>query len=77
MVKRDLCIQPPAASGGCGDVGVLCVVLTGSGRANRLKAMIKEVDEDNDGQLSFREFLNIYRKAGKLGCAVRGSSGAE
>lgn len=28
-----------------------------------LKAMITEVDEDNDGKISFREFLLIYRKA--------------
>ncbi|KAK6642935.1 EF-hand domain-containing protein D2 [Polyplax serrata] len=28
-----------------------------------LKAMIKEVDEDDDGRISFREFLLIYRKA--------------
>jgi Ca2+-binding EF-hand superfamily protein len=28
-----------------------------------LKAMIAEVDEDQDGQISFREFLLIYRKA--------------
>ncbi|XP_058807749.1 EF-hand domain-containing protein D2 homolog [Phymastichus coffea] len=28
-----------------------------------LKAMISEVDEDNDGRISFREFLLIYRKA--------------
>ncbi|XP_065357151.1 EF-hand domain-containing protein D2 homolog [Calliphora vicina] len=28
-----------------------------------LKDMIKEVDEDNDGKISFREFLLIYRKA--------------
>jgi len=28
-----------------------------------LKAMIKEVDEDNDGHISFREFLLIFRKA--------------
>ena len=28
-----------------------------------LKAMIKEVDEDDDGKISFREFLLIYRKA--------------
>ncbi|XP_044253252.1 EF-hand domain-containing protein D2 homolog [Tribolium madens] len=28
-----------------------------------LKAMIKEVDEDDDGRLSFREFLLVYRKA--------------
>ncbi|XP_061387377.1 EF-hand domain-containing protein D2 homolog [Musca vetustissima] len=28
-----------------------------------LKEMIKEVDEDNDGKISFREFLLIYRKA--------------
>lgn len=26
-----------------------------------LKAMIQEVDEDNDGQISFREFLLIFR----------------
>ena len=26
-----------------------------------LKAMIKEVDEDNDGHISFREFLLIFR----------------
>lgn len=25
--------------------------------------MIKEVDEDNDGKISFREFLLIFRKA--------------
>ncbi|KAI6652105.1 EF-hand domain-containing protein D2-like [Oopsacas minuta] len=29
-----------------------------------LKAMIKEVDEDMDNQISFREFLLIFRKAG-------------
>ncbi|XP_023248147.1 EF-hand domain-containing protein D2 homolog [Copidosoma floridanum] len=28
-----------------------------------LKAMIQEVDEDQDGRISFREFLLIYRKA--------------
>lgn len=28
-----------------------------------LKAMIHEVDEDNDGKISFREFLLIFRKA--------------
>lgn len=28
-----------------------------------LKAMIAEVDEDDDGRLSFREFLLVYRKA--------------
>ncbi|VVC28543.1 EF-Hand 1, calcium-binding site,EF-hand domain pair,EF-hand domain [Cinara cedri] len=28
-----------------------------------LKAMIKEVDEDDDDKISFREFLLIYRKA--------------
>ncbi|KAF6361394.1 EF-hand domain family member D1 [Rhinolophus ferrumequinum] len=28
-----------------------------------LKSMIKEVDEDFDGKLSFREFLLIFRKA--------------
>ncbi|XP_002161055.1 EF-hand domain-containing protein D2 homolog isoform X1 [Hydra vulgaris] len=28
-----------------------------------LKAMIKEVDEDQDGQISFREFILIFRKA--------------
>ena len=28
-----------------------------------LKAMIKEVDEDDDGAISFREFLSIFRKA--------------
>ncbi|XP_044759066.1 EF-hand domain-containing protein D2 homolog [Coccinella septempunctata] len=28
-----------------------------------LKTMIKEVDEDGDGRLSFREFLLVYRKA--------------
>ncbi|KAI5712764.1 hypothetical protein M8J76_001835 [Diaphorina citri] len=28
-----------------------------------LKAMIKEVDEDNDNKISFREFLLIFRKA--------------
>ncbi|XP_031560409.1 EF-hand domain-containing protein D2-like [Actinia tenebrosa] len=28
-----------------------------------LKAMIKEVDEDNDSKISFREFLLIFRKA--------------
>ncbi|EFX62402.1 hypothetical protein DAPPUDRAFT_68015, partial [Daphnia pulex] len=28
-----------------------------------LKAMIKEVDEDQDGKLSFREFLLVFRKA--------------
>ncbi|KAL7288968.1 EF-hand domain-containing protein D2 homolog [Trichogramma pretiosum] len=35
-----------------------------------LKAMIKEVDEDGDGKISFREFLLIYRKAraGELEC---------
>lgn len=35
-----------------------------------LKAMIKEVDEDQDGQISFREFLLIFRKAaaGELQC---------
>lgn len=26
-----------------------------------LKAMIAEVDEDNDGKISFREFMLIYR----------------
>ncbi|XP_062505391.1 EF-hand domain-containing protein D2-like isoform X2 [Corticium candelabrum] len=35
-----------------------------------LKAMIKEVDEDNDGQISFREFMLIFRKSrsGELQC---------
>lgn len=35
-----------------------------------LKAMIKEVDEDGDGQISLREFLLIFRKAarGELEC---------
>ncbi|WAR13835.1 EFHD2-like protein [Mya arenaria] len=28
-----------------------------------LKAMIRQVDEDNDGKISFREFLLIFRKA--------------
>jgi len=28
-----------------------------------LKSMIKEVDEDGDGKLSFREFLLVFRKA--------------
>ena len=28
-----------------------------------LKAMINEVDEDDDGAISFREFLMIFRKA--------------
>lgn len=28
-----------------------------------LKSMIAEVDEDQDGKISFREFLLIYRKA--------------
>ena len=28
-----------------------------------LKSMIKEVDEDNDGQISFREFMLIFKKA--------------
>lgn len=28
-----------------------------------LKAMIKEVDEDDDGMISFREFMLIFRKA--------------
>merc|ERR1711962_127899 len=28
-----------------------------------LKAMIQEVDEDNDGMISFREFMMIFRKA--------------
>merc|ERR1712228_1079971 len=28
-----------------------------------LKAMIKEVDEDDDGAISFREFMLIFRKA--------------
>ncbi|KAF6214058.1 hypothetical protein GE061_011789 [Apolygus lucorum] len=28
-----------------------------------LKAMIKEVDEDGDNQISFREFMLIFRKA--------------
>lgn len=28
-----------------------------------LKAMISEVDEDQDGKISFREFLLIFRKA--------------
>ncbi|KAF7267704.1 hypothetical protein GWI33_019094 [Rhynchophorus ferrugineus] len=28
-----------------------------------LKAMIKEVDEDNDGRLSFHEFMMVFRKA--------------
>ncbi|EGD81753.1 EF-hand domain-containing protein D2 [Salpingoeca rosetta] len=30
-----------------------------------LKAMISEVDEDNDGQISFREFLLIFHKAAR------------
>eukprot|EP00039_Didymoeca_costata_P001387 m.52072 g.52072 ORF g.52072 m.52072 type:complete len:237 (-) comp10772_c0_seq1:1798-2508(-) len=35
-----------------------------------LKAMIAEVDDDGDGQLNFREFLMIYKKAaaGELKC---------
>jgi hypothetical protein len=28
-----------------------------------LKAMIKEVDEDNDGEISFREFMLIFKRA--------------
>ena len=28
-----------------------------------LKAMIKEMDEDQDGKISFREFMLIFRKA--------------
>eukprot|EP00121_Abeoforma_whisleri_P012856 Awhi_evm1s11866 len=28
-----------------------------------LKAMIKEVDEDNDGVIAYREFLLIFRYA--------------
>lgn len=28
-----------------------------------LKAMIKEVDEDGDGRLSFHEFMLVFRKA--------------
>jgi len=34
----------------------------------QLKSMIKEVDEDNDGQVAYREFLLIFRyaKSGKL-----------
>lgn len=28
-----------------------------------LKEMIREVDEDGDGSLSFREFLLVFRKA--------------
>jgi hypothetical protein len=33
-----------------------------------LKAMIKEIDEDNDGKIAYREFLLIFRyaKSGKL-----------
>eukprot|EP00008_Paramoeba_atlantica_P006912 CAMPEP_0201487598 /NCGR_PEP_ID=MMETSP0151_2-20130828/13924_1 /ASSEMBLY_ACC=CAM_ASM_000257 /TAXON_ID=200890 /ORGANISM="Paramoeba atlantica, Strain 621/1 / CCAP 1560/9" /LENGTH=168 /DNA_ID=CAMNT_0047872681 /DNA_START=8 /DNA_END=514 /DNA_ORIENTATION=- len=33
-----------------------------------LKAMIKEIDEDNDGKVAYREFLLIFRyaKSGKL-----------
>jgi hypothetical protein len=33
-----------------------------------LKAMIKEIDEDNDGVISYREYLLIFRyaKSGKL-----------
>eukprot|EP00118_Oscarella_pearsei_P025602 m.308448 g.308448 ORF g.308448 m.308448 type:complete len:186 (+) comp44023_c0_seq1:66-623(+) len=36
----------------------------------QLKSMIKEVDEDNDGQISFREFMLIFDKAmkGELQC---------
>ncbi|XP_064642277.1 EF-hand domain-containing protein D2-like isoform X1 [Lineus longissimus] len=35
-----------------------------------LKAMIKEVDEDEDGMISFREFCLVYKKAqdGELEC---------
>eukprot|EP01101_Sappina_pedata_P012982 TRINITY_DN9308_c0_g1_i1.p2 TRINITY_DN9308_c0_g1~~TRINITY_DN9308_c0_g1_i1.p2 ORF type:complete len:167 (+),score=106.79 TRINITY_DN9308_c0_g1_i1:15-515(+) len=35
-----------------------------------LKAMIKEVDEDNDGKIAYREYLLIFRyaKTGKLQC---------
>lgn len=32
-----------------------------------LKNMIKEVDEDGDGEISFREFLLIFRKAAEGG----------
>ena len=28
--------------------------------------MIAEIDEDQDGQISFREFLLIFRKAAKV-----------
>lgn len=31
-----------------------------------LKGMIAEVDEDNDGKISFREFMLIYRYSSKL-----------
>merc|ERR1712224_1165186 len=37
-----------------------------------LKSMIKEVDEDNDGQISFREFLLIFRKADQGDLEVEG-----
>jgi len=30
-----------------------------------LKAMIKEIDEDHDGQISLKEFLTIFVKAAK------------
>ncbi len=38
-----------------------------------LKAMIKEIDEDKDEKISYREFLLIFRyaKTGKLTNAVR------
>ncbi|XP_022090194.1 EF-hand domain-containing protein D2-like [Acanthaster planci] len=37
-----------------------------------LKAMIKEVDEDNDGQISFREFMLIFSKALKGALSTEG-----
>jgi len=48
------------------DQGELQVMMEKLGAAQTyrgLKDMIKEVDEDNDGAISFREFLLIFRKA--------------
>ncbi len=45
--------------------GSLSFTLARLGRSQThigLKAMIAEIDEDSDGQISFREFLLIFRK---------------
>ncbi len=46
-------------------VGSISFTFLRLGRAQThigLKAMIAEIDEDSDGQISFREFLLIFRK---------------